>query len=73
MIQVFEGERAMIKDNYFLGKFEFILIFLVFCGVFQIEVIFEIDVNGILNVGVEDKGIGKLEKIIITNDKGWLL
>lgn len=72
IIQVYEGERFMIKDNYFFGKFDLIGIFFVFRGVSQIEVIFEIDVNGILRVLVEDKGIGNKEKIIIINDQNRL-
>ena len=72
MIQVFEGERAMTKDNHLLGKFELSSIPPAPRGVPQIEVTFEIDANGILNVGAEDKGTGKSEKITITNDKGRL-
>merc|ERR1711990_1127233 len=71
-IQVFEGERAMTKDNHLLGKFELTSIPPAPRGVPQIEVTFEIDANGILNVGAEDKGTGKSEKITITNDKGRL-
>jgi len=72
MIQVFEGERAMTKDNHLLGKFELTSIPPAPRSVPQIEVTFEIDANGILNVGAEDKGTGKSEKITITNDKGRL-
>merc|ERR1712193_409578 len=71
-IQVFEGERPMTKDNHQLGKFELGGIPPAPRGQPQIEVTFEIDSNGILNVGAEDKGTGKREKITITNDKGRL-
>merc|ERR1711937_621076 len=71
-IQVFEGERPMTKDNHQLGKFELGGIPPAPRGVPQVEVTFEIDANGILNVGAEDKGTGKNEKITITNDKGRL-
>merc|ERR1712130_472822 len=71
-IQVFEGERPMTKDNHLLGKFELGGIPSAPRGQPQIEVTFEIDSNGILNVGAEDKASGKSEKITITNDKGRL-
>merc|ERR1712138_181734 len=71
-IQVYEGERPMTKDNHLLGKFELSGIPPAPRGQPQIEVTFEIDSNGILNVGAEDKGTGKAEKITITNDKGRL-
>merc|ERR1711871_345104 len=71
-IVVFEGERPMTKDNHMLGKFELGGIPPAPRGQPQIEVTFEIDSNGILNVGAEDKGTGKSEKITITNDKGRL-
>jgi len=71
-IQVFEGERTMTKDCHLLGNFELGGIPPAPRGVPQIEVSFEIDANGILNVGAEDKGTGKSEKITITNDKGRL-
>merc|ERR1719164_233459 len=72
MIQVFEGERAMTKDNHQLGKFELSGIPPAPRGVPQIEVTFEIDANGILQVSAEDKGTGKAEKITITAEKGRL-
>merc|ERR1712196_28595 len=72
MIQVFEGERAMTKDNHILGKFELTGIPPAPRGVPQIEVTFEIDANGILQVSAEDKGTGKAEKITITAEKGRL-
>merc|ERR1711860_454547 len=72
LIQVFQGERPMTKDNHLLGKFELGGIPPAPRGQPQIEVTFEIDSNGILNVGAEDKGTGKSEKITITNDKGRL-
>merc|ERR1712003_217042 len=71
-IQVFEGERSMTKDNHLLGKFELNGIPPAPRGTPQIEVTFEGDANGILNVAAEDKGTGKAEKITITNDKGRL-
>merc|ERR1711963_565313 len=69
-IHFFEGERPMTKDNHLLGKFELGGIPPAPRGQPQIEVAFEIDSNGILNVGAEDMGTGKSEKIMITNDKG---
>lgn len=61
-----------MRDNNLLGKFEFVGILFVFRGVLQINVCFDIDVNGILNVFVEDKIVGVKNKIIIMNDKGRL-
>lgn len=72
LIQVFEGERPMTKDNHLLGKFELSGIPPAPRGVPQIEVTFEVDADGILKVSAEDKGTGKSEKITITNDKGRL-
>ena len=57
-LQVYEGERAMTKDNHKLGQFDLTGIPPAPRGVPQIEVTFEIDANGILNVGAEDKGTG---------------
>ncbi|KAK6874659.1 Heat shock protein SSA1 [Candida tropicalis] len=72
LIQVFEGERAKTKDNNLLGKFELSGIPPAPRGVPQIEVTFDIDANGILNVSALEKGTGKTQKITITNDKGRL-
>jgi molecular chaperone DnaK (HSP70) len=72
LIQVFEGERAMTKDNNVLGKFQLEGIPPMPRGVPQIEVTFDIDANGILQVSASDKGTGKAEKITITADKGRL-
>lgn len=55
----------MVVDNKMLGQFNFEEILLVLCGMFQIEVIFDIDVNGIVLVGVKDKVIGKEQIIMI--------
>jgi len=71
-IQVYEGERAMTRDNHMLGKFDLTGIPPAPRGVPQIEVTFDIDANGILNVSAADKSSGKSEKITITNDKGRL-
>ncbi|CAD6632650.1 XXYS1_4_G0009960.mRNA.1.CDS.1 [Saccharomyces cerevisiae] len=72
MIKVYEGERAMSKDNNLLGKFELTGIPPAPRGVPQIEVTFALDANGILKVSATDKGTGKSESITITNDKGRL-
>ncbi|RDD39510.1 Heat shock cognate 71 kDa protein [Trichoplax sp. H2] len=72
LIQVYEGERAMTKDNNSLGKFELSGIPPAPRGVPQIEVTFDIDANGILNVSAVEKSTGKENKITITNDKGRL-
>jgi len=72
LIQVFEGERSMTKDNNLLGKFELSGIPPAPRGTPQVEVTFDIDSNGILNVSAEDKTTGKKNKITITNDKGRL-
>ncbi|KAL8695819.1 MAG: hypothetical protein Q9224_003134 [Gallowayella concinna] len=72
LIQVFEGERARTKDNNMLGKFELSGIPPAPRGVPQIEVTFDVDANGIINVSALEKGTGKTNKIVITNDKGRL-
>merc|ERR1712178_37729 len=71
-IQVSEGERPMTKDNHLLGKFDLTGIPPAPRGVPQIEVTFDIDANGILNVSACDKSTGKQNKITITKDKGRL-
>jgi heat shock protein 1/8 len=72
LIQVYEGERTRTKDNNLLGKFELTGIPPAPRGVPQIEVTFDIDANGILNVSAVDKTTGRSNKITITNDKGRL-
>ena len=67
-IQVFEGERTMTKDNHKLGNFDLTGIPPARRGVPQIEVTFDIDANGIMNVSAVEKGTGKTHKITITND-----
>jgi L1 cell adhesion molecule like protein len=71
-IQIFEGERAMTKDNNLLGNFDLTGIPPAPRGVPQIEVAFDIDANGIMNVSASDKSSGKSERITIKNDKGRL-
>ena len=70
LIQVYEGERTLTKDNNLLGKFQLDGIPPMPRGVPQIEVAFDVDANGILNVSASEKSTGKSEKITITNDKG---
>jgi L1 cell adhesion molecule like protein len=72
LIQVFEGERSMTRDNNSLGKFELSGIPPAPRGKPQIEVTFDIDANGIMQVNAQDKTTGKSSKITITNDKGRL-
>jgi L1 cell adhesion molecule like protein len=72
LIQVYEGERAMTRDNNILGKFQLDGIPPAPRGVPQIEVVFDLDANGVLNVNATDKAGGKSNKITITNDKGRL-
>jgi heat shock protein 1/8 len=72
LIQVFEGERVLTKDNTLLGKFQLDGIPNMPRGQPQIEVAFDIDANGILNVSASEKSTGKTDKITITNDKGRL-
>jgi len=72
LIQVFEGERPMTKDNHLLGTFNLEGIPPAPRGVPQIEVTFDIDSSGILNVSAQDKSTGNVKSITITNDKGRL-
>jgi L1 cell adhesion molecule like protein len=72
LIQVYEGERQFTKDNNLLGKFQLEGIPPMPRGVPQIEVTFDVDANGILNVSAAEKSTGKSNKITITNDKGRL-
>ncbi len=71
-IRVYEGERSMAEDNHLLGNFELSGILPAPRGVPHIEVTFDIDANGILNVSAIDKTSGQENKITITNDKGRL-
>src|ERR1700722_6240543 len=71
-IQVYEGERTMTKDNHLLGKFELSGIPPAPRGVPKIEVTFDIDANGILNVSAVDKSTLRESKIKITNDNDRL-
>lgn len=72
LIQVFEGERQFTRDNNLLGKFNLEGIPPMPRGKPQIEVSFDVDANGILNVSASEKSTGKSNKITITNDKGRL-
>ena len=72
LIQVYEGERAMARDNTSLGQFQLDDIPPMPRGMPQVEVVFDIDANGILNVSATEKSTGKAQKITITNDKGRL-
>ena len=71
-LQVYEGERAMTRGNNLLGTFELTDIPTAPAEVPEIEVTFDIDVNGILNVSATDKSTGEKNLITITNDKGRL-
>ena len=72
LIQVYEGERQMTKDNNMMGKFQLDGIAAAPRGTPQIEVSFDIDANGIMNIAASDKSTGKSNQITITNDKGRL-
>tara|TARA_B110000858_G_scaffold8852_1_gene9415 strand:- start:4176 stop:6098 length:1923 start_codon:yes stop_codon:yes gene_type:complete len=71
-IKIYEGERGMSKDNNMLGNFHLDGIPPAPRGVPQIEVSFDIDANGIMNISAADKSTGKSNKITISNDKGRL-
>jgi len=71
-ISVFEGERSLTKDNNELGNFNLEGIPPAARGVPQIEVTFDVDTNGIMNIGACDKGSGKKQNLTIKNDKGRL-
>merc|ERR1712213_220138 len=71
-IQVYEGERTMTRDNHRLGQFDLTGIPPAPRGTPQVEVTFDLDANGIMNVSAVEKGTGKSNKIVITNDKGRL-
>lgn len=71
-IKIYEGERQFTKDNNMLGNFHLDGIPPAPRGVPQIEVSFDIDANGIMNISASDKSTGKSNKITITNDKGRL-
>ena len=72
MIQVFEGERTLTKDNNELGNFKLEGIPSAPRGTPQIEVAFDVDANGIMNIEAKDKGTGNIQNITIKNDKGRL-
>merc|ERR1711967_61825 len=72
LIQIFEGERSMTKDCNLLGKFQLDGIPPMPRGVPQIEVTYDMDTNGILNVSAVEKSTGKERKITITNETGRL-
>ncbi|CAH2252901.1 jg11465 [Pararge aegeria aegeria] len=71
-IQVYEGERAMTKDNNLLGTFDLTGIPPAPRGIPQIDVTFDLDANGILNVSAKENSTGKSKNIVIKNDKGRL-
>ena len=68
-IKVYEGERTLTKDCNLLGQFEFTGIPPAPRGVPQLEIIYDIDANGILNVSASEKTSGKKQNLVITNDK----
>lgn len=72
LIQVFEGERSLTKDNNLLGTFQLDGIAPAPRGIPQIEITYDIDANGILNVHAVEKSSGKSNQIVIKNEKGRL-
>uniref|UniRef100_A0A6C0DRZ9 Chaperone n=1 Tax=viral metagenome TaxID=1070528 RepID=A0A6C0DRZ9_9ZZZZ len=68
-IRVFQGERAMVKDCDMLGEFDLTALPPMPRGVPQIEITYDVDANGILNVSAVEKSTGKVEKITIKNDR----
>ncbi|XP_061567518.1 heat shock 70 kDa protein 1-like [Cololabis saira] len=72
LVQVYEGERALTKDNNLLGRFQLTGIPPAPRGVPQIQVTFDIDANGILNVSAADSGSGRENRITVSNDRGRL-
>jgi len=72
LIQVYEGERTLTKDNNLLGKFQLNGIMPAPRGIPQVEVTFDINSNGIMEVSARDKNSGRNHSIQITNDKGRL-
>lgn len=71
-IKIYEGERVRSTDNHLLGQFHLSGIAPAPRGMPQIEVTFDLDINGILHVSAEDKGTGNKNSIVITNDSGRL-
>ena len=71
-IDVYQGDRAMVKDNHRLGQFDLVGIKPAPCGQPQIEVSFDIDANGILNVTAKDMDTGKSNNVVIENDSSRL-
>jgi len=69
-INVLQGERSMASDNTSLGRFDLVGIPPAMRGIPQIEVTFDIDANGIVNVSAKDKGTGKEQKITVTGGSG---
>jgi len=71
-LSIFEGERGLVKDNKLLAKFNLNGLEEAARGVPQIEVTFDIDINGILNVSAVDNASGTKDAVVVSNDKGSL-